>query len=92
VLDRLKSIGGGFKRQLAFYRRVIAHPRTPRFSRFLLAAAVAYALLPFDLIPDFIPVLGHLDDLVIIPLLVIAAMRLVPADVLEECRNPKDSS
>ena len=53
----------------------------------LLGAAVGYTLLPFDLIPDFIPVLGHLDDLVVVPLLVVAAMKLVPVDVVLECRG-----
>jgi uncharacterized membrane protein YkvA (DUF1232 family) len=48
---------------------------------------VAYVLLPFDLIPDFIPVLGQLDDLVIVPGLVIAALWLIPSEIVNECRN-----
>jgi carbonic anhydrase len=48
--------------------------------------AVAYKLLPFQLIPDFTPVVGHLDDLVIVPALVVMALKLLPTDVCEECR------
>ena len=62
------------------------HPRTPFLAKALAAALVAYALSPIDLIPDFIPVLGYLDDLVILPLGVWLTLKLVPADVLAECR------
>jgi uncharacterized membrane protein YkvA (DUF1232 family) len=75
-----------FKRELDLYRRTLRHPRTPRAARFFLGAAVTYALSPIDLIPDFIPVLGHLDDLLIISLLAWLGLRLIPADVLAECR------
>ena len=63
------------------------HPRTPWYAKVLAAAVVAYALSPFDLIPDFIPVLGYLDDLIIVPLGIALVLRLVPIDVLAECRE-----
>jgi len=66
---------------------VLRHPRTPLLPKLLLGLAVAYTLMPFDLIPDFIPVLGHLDDLVIVPLLVIAALKLIPGEIIEECER-----
>src|SRR6266511_3919668 len=66
---------------------VARDPRTPWYARALAAAVVAYALSPFDLIPDFVPVLGYLDDMVIVPLGIALALRLVPADVLSECRE-----
>jgi len=62
-------------------------PRTPWYVKLLVAGIVAYALSPVDLIPDFIPVLGYLDDLVLIPMGIALAIRLVPADVLSSCRE-----
>jgi len=62
-------------------------PRTPWCAKLLAAAVVAYALSPVDLIPDFIPVLGHLDDLVIVPLGIWAVLRMVPPEVMAECRE-----
>jgi len=87
--QRLREVGRQAKREVDVYRRVLSHPRTPRLARWCLGGAVAYLLNPFDLIPDFIPVLGQLDDLVIVPVLVITAHRLIPADVWAECRQSK---
>jgi uncharacterized membrane protein YkvA (DUF1232 family) len=61
-------------------------PRTPWYAKLLVAGIVAYALSPIDLIPDFVPVLGYLDDLILIPLGIALAMKLVPHSVLTECR------
>jgi carbonic anhydrase len=63
------------------------HPRTPLVSRGLFWLAVAYLLLPFDLIPDFIPVLGQLDDLLIIPGLIWLGLQFLPAGLLTSCRQ-----
>lgn len=76
----------GIKRELAVYRLIVRHPRTPRAARWLLGLAAAYLLSPVDLIPDFIPVLGQLDDLIVVQLLVWLALRLVPREVVAECR------
>lgn len=62
-------------------------PRTPLLAKVIAMAVAAYALSPIDLIPDFIPVLGYLDDLLIVPIGIAAAVRLVPAEVLGECRE-----
>lgn len=84
MLTRLRALARGLKEHLDGYRAITADPRTPRLSRWLLAAAVGYVLLPFDLIPDAIPVFGQLDDLVIVPLLLWLALRRVPPEVLAD--------
>jgi uncharacterized membrane protein YkvA (DUF1232 family) len=66
------------------------HPGTPTSAKILATLVVAYALSPIDLIPDFIPVLGYLDDLVLIPLGLMLVIRLIPADVLAECRQKSE--
>ena len=62
-------------------------PRTPWAARIVGALVVAYALSPIDLIPDFIPVLGLLDDLILLPLGIALCIRLIPADVFEDARR-----
>jgi uncharacterized membrane protein YkvA (DUF1232 family) len=62
-------------------------PRVPWYAKAAAAAVAAYALSPIDLIPDFIPVLGYLDDLIIVPLGVLLAVRLVPAELMAEFRE-----
>ena len=62
------------------------HPATPLAARALAIAVAAYALSPIDLIPDFIPVLGYLDDLLLLPLGIWLVLRMLPASVLADCR------
>ncbi len=59
---------------------------TPWYAKALAALTLAYALSPIDLIPDFIPVLGYLDDLIILPLMTAATIKLIPADIISQCR------
>lgn len=63
------------------------HPRVPWYAKALALLVAGYALSPVDLIPDFIPVVGYLDDLVLIPLGFMLVIRLIPAEVLAECRR-----
>lgn len=65
----------------------LRHRSTPMAARLLAGLAIGYALSPVDLIPDFIPVLGYLDDVVLLPVLITLTIRLIPAEVLEECRR-----
>jgi len=87
MLQRLRKLVAGIRQEIAVYRRVLRHPRTPRLAKWLLGLAIGYLLMPFDLIPDWIPVVGQVDDLIIVPGLVILALRLVPRDVIAECRR-----
>ena len=61
-------------------------PRTPWYAKLIVAGCVAYALSPIDVIPDFIPVIGLIDDLIFIPIALAVAVRFIPDDVLADCR------
>ncbi len=65
----------------------LKHPHLPWAARLVVLVAVGYALSPIDLIPDFIPGLGLLDDLIILPLLILLAVKLTPPGLLDECRR-----
>jgi len=67
-------------------------PRTPALARWLALGVAAYAVSPIDLIPDFIPVLGYLDDLILVPLGLWLVLRLIPDAVLAECRQRAESA
>ena len=67
-------------------------PRVPWYAKVFVAIVVAYALSPIDLIPDFIPVLGYLDDLIIIPAGFYLSLKMIPREVLEECREKAQST
>ncbi len=84
--QKSKDLARAFKRELAVYRRVLADTRTPFAAKVFLSLAIGYLCMPFDLIPDFIPVLGHLDDAIIVPGLVYIALRFVPRELVAEHR------
>jgi len=87
MLSQLKKVAGQLKQEFEVYRLVLPHPKTPVLAKIFLGLAIAYVLMPFDLIPDFIPVIGQLDDLVIVPLLVYVALKIIPNAVVNECRE-----
>ena len=80
--DRVRHL----KTELVAIGLSLKNPRTPWYAKAVAAIVVAYALSPIDLIPDFIPVLGYLDDLILVPLGIVVAIKLIPTEVLEECR------
>ena len=88
--DKLRQWARRIKRDGATLWFARKHPATPWYAKALGVVVVAYALSPIDLIPDFIPVLGYVDDVVLLPGLIWLAVRLLPADVLAECRQQAD--
>ncbi len=87
VLDRWKQRVRQMKVELYALYLAYKDPRVPWYARVVAACVVGYAFSPIDLIPDPIPVLGYLDDLVIVPLGIMLAVRLIPPAVLAECRE-----
>jgi uncharacterized membrane protein YkvA (DUF1232 family) len=91
VLERLKRWAAELKAQVVTLWFARRHPDTPLAAKILAALVVAYAFSPIDLIPDFIPVLGWVDDLVLIPIGIYLAVRLIPAHVLTAARTEADT-
>jgi uncharacterized membrane protein YkvA (DUF1232 family) len=87
AFEKGKEIVRSFKLELIVYQRALRDKRTPLAAKLFLALAIGYFCMPFDLIPDFIPVVGHLDDAIIIPALVFAALRLTPREIVSEHRE-----
>ena len=86
LLDSLKSRASALKRHALTVYFAARDPRTPWLVRLLALGIAAYAFSPIDLIPDFIPVLGYLDDLILIPLGVALVVRLVPDEVMQSAQ------
>jgi uncharacterized membrane protein YkvA (DUF1232 family) len=86
-LGRLREATRALKREVHALALAFVHPRTPWYVKLYLGLVVGYALSPIDLIPDFIPVLGYLDDLILVPLFLALAVRIIPREVLAECRS-----
>ena len=90
INSRLKGWATRIKRDAVTLWFAGKNPRTPWYAKALGLLVVAYALSPIDLIPDFIPVLGYLDDVLLLPILIGLAIKLLPAPVLAECRAQAD--
>ena len=86
TIERLKIWAGKLKRDVIALWLAARDPRVPWYAKALSAAVAAYALSPIDLIPDFIPILGYLDDLILVPLGIWAAIRLIPEPVMADLR------
>src|SRR5687767_14489983 len=84
--DEWKQRARKLKREVFVLYLAYKDPRTPWYARIVVAVVVAYALSPIDLIPDFIPILGYLDELILLPLGIYLALRLMPETVLSENR------
>jgi len=87
LLERLKRWAGRLKVETYALYLAYRDPRVPWYARVFAALVVGYAFSPIDLIPDPIPVIGYLDDLILVPLGIALAIRMVPAEILAECRE-----
>jgi uncharacterized membrane protein YkvA (DUF1232 family) len=87
LLEQVKIWARRLKIDLVAIARAARDPRTPMVARALALLVIAYAASPIDLIPDFIPVLGLLDDLILLPLGIALVLRLIPKDVMAEHRT-----
>ena len=87
MLADLRRRARAIKRDTLALSLAARHPGTPWYAKVLAVVIVGYALSPIDLIPDFIPVLGYLDDVILLPAAILLCARLIPASVLEECRS-----
>lgn len=90
IPSRLRVWARTIKRDVVALYLAARDPRVPWFAKVIAACVAAYALSPIDLIPDFIPVLGYLDDVILVPLGILLAVRLVPGNVMAELRAEAD--
>lgn len=86
MIEKIKDKILKLKREILALFLAYKRKETPLYAKIIIGMVVGYALSPIDLIPDFIPVLGYLDDLLILPLGIALAIKLVPKNILEECR------
>lgn len=87
LLQRWKARARQLKHETYALYLAVRDRRTPWYAKLFSGVVVAYAFSPIDLVPDFIPVLGYLDDLILIPLGVAAAVKMIPFEVMHECRQ-----
>ena len=87
MLARLKGWARAIRRDVHALWLAARDPRTPWYARALAMALAAYALSPIDLIPDFVPLLGYLDDAILLPVGILVVIRLIPAEIMAECRD-----
>jgi uncharacterized membrane protein YkvA (DUF1232 family) len=87
VIGLLEEWARGIKRDVVALWLAARDPRVPWYAKAVAAAVAAYALSPLDLIPDFVPVVGYLDDLLIVPLGILLAVKLIPEPIMAELRD-----
>ena len=87
IIQKWKSNAGKLKTETYALFLAYQHPSTPWYAKVFTGIVVAYAFSPIDLIPDFIPILGYLDDLILVPLGIKFALKMIPPYVMKECRN-----
>jgi len=91
LLDRIRSWAHALKRDTLSLWIAARSPETPLLAKLVAAAVAAYAFSPIDLIPDFIPIIGLIDDIILVPLGIELALRLIPHDLMERFRAEADA-
>lgn len=87
LLKKIKYRASQLKAESFALYLAARHPETPWYAKVLVTGIIAYAFSPLDLIPDFVPILGYLDDLILLPIFIALAIKVVPDSVLKECRE-----
>jgi uncharacterized membrane protein YkvA (DUF1232 family) len=87
LIKKLKDRAASLKKEIYALTIAARDPRVPWYAKVFLGLVLAYAFSPIDLIPDFIPVLGYLDDLILIPLGITLALKMIPAQVMQDARK-----
>lgn len=87
MFNKIKEKSKKIKENLSLLYIAYKHPRTPWYAKLTTIITISYALSPIDLIPDFIPVLGYLDDIIIVPAGIALSLKLIPSHIIDECKN-----
>jgi uncharacterized membrane protein YkvA (DUF1232 family) len=90
-LEKLKNNAKNLKQEIKTLYFAYKNPKTPILPKFIIILTIGYALSPIDLIPDFIPILGYLDDLIILPALVSLSIKLIPKSIMEISRKEAET-
>lgn len=91
-IDQLKARARRLKAELRMIYYAYQDPRVPLLPKLIIILTLSYALSPIDLIPDFIPVLGYLDDLIIVPALIALSIALLPTEIVKEAREKAEAA
>jgi len=86
-IEKIKRKARKIKKEITIIYYAYQHPKMTILPKIMIGFTLGYALSPIDLIPDFIPILGYMDDLIIIPALILLSIKLIPADILDESRK-----
>ncbi|UCG00328.1 MAG: DUF1232 domain-containing protein [Candidatus Heimdallarchaeota archaeon] len=87
MLSKIKLKASNLKKETYTLYLVYKDSRVSRWKRLFLGVVIGYAFCPIDLVPDFIPILGYIDDLILVPLGISLALKLIPKEIMEECRK-----
>lgn len=87
---KIKERAEQLKKDIPAVFSALRKKETPLIAKLLAVITIGYALSPIDLIPDFVPVIGYLDDIIILPLLIAATVRFIPKEIMEQCRKESE--